>query len=860
METLARIIESLPLWVILLFFAFFVAVIADMIWSIKAKKRIYNILARAADNPDKASDIVAPIFKKRYAFIRSQAIERFVKDEGNDIIYMTGIDRYWIQNLLRLKRKRDFNRIMHYAPDTGLFTCFLLSLEKKRFARLLISYLEESEDFLYMRRVALSGQGEEFDGARAREMFLDHIDEIREMTGDPEWASRYFAIKILLHDDDNRSIRALWDAFEDSYPLVRKTVAHEFTTDQTDRLLDRLSTLTINDYTYEVRHIAWNRIMNEFPDYRFPDTKKMSQTQSFHVLELLRPGIKEDENLAFYFLDQSNLELRLPAARYLKENAALDRLCLDVDLGDKKLLERNLALLEKAARVNVTDFLGCIEKTDNPASLLVCARILLQSGSRHFITTLARKSFSLYDGTSRYKEIYSATLDCVEARGNDDALKLMDRELQKRRSDVETLPVLLEHVPPHADHIIQDTLIGFLKDDKIRPRDLLRQALVKMSPPHVLEQVLKILYAGRDAHPHLVRKDALKLLGQMDLHYCLQLLLENLPSLPVDEASEFTRILSSYPKKEFNSRVGELLDSGDARIRASVITALPVTGDRSFVKRITKSLNDADPDVRIASVWALVNFEEYKSLQQTVDMLRDPVKRVRQEVASAVGLHGSVKMIKELKQILHDDNEVESVKYAAITGLGASKLKESIDILIEKLEKTDKDEESKQLGLALSSKTETKDARHLVEHFKDADPSMREKITRIFIRMEEKGEKMLTDLLREDIKSLNPYIAEILDATGYVESIIRSLSHRDPAVRRDSADTLSRIGTKSAFRGIVLAARDPDEEVRVKVIRALEKLETKEGKKMLDELEKDPDRKVRKYTHWALERLRSKSL
>jgi len=91
METLIRIIESLPLWVILLFFAFFVAVIADMIWSIKARKRIYNMLARAAHNPEKARDIVAPIFKKRYAFIRSQAIERFAKEEGNDIIYISGI-------------------------------------------------------------------------------------------------------------------------------------------------------------------------------------------------------------------------------------------------------------------------------------------------------------------------------------------------------------------------------------------------------------------------------------------------------------------------------------------------------------------------------------------------------------------------------------------------------------------------------------------------------------------------------------------------------------------------------------------------------------------------------------------------
>ena len=114
--------------------------------------------------------------------------------------------------------------------------------------------------------------------------------------------------------------------------------------------------------------------------------------------------------------------------------------------------------------------------------------------------------------------------------------------------------------------------------------------------------------------------------------------------------------------------------------------------------------------------------------------------------------------------------------------------------------------------------------------------------------------------MREDIPSLRSYIGEILEKTGHIESKIRKLSHRDTNRRREAAEFLSLIGTRSAFRGIVLAARDPDEEVRVRVIKALEKLETEEGNEILQALENDPDRRVRKYTLWALERLRAKAL
>jgi HEAT repeat protein len=255
---------------------------------------------------------------------------------------------------------------------------------------------------------------------------------------------------------------------------------------------------------------------------------------------------------------------------------------------------------------------------------------------------------------------------------------------------------------------------------------------------------------------------------------------------------------------------------------------------------------------------ALVEFDDSRTLNQTFSILRDPVERVRIEAAKALGSLGSSDVLDKLKDILDDKNEVISIKSAAILGLGSSTSMKAIDILTDHLESED--------GLventieALAGKREKKEITHLVENFKDGSPRVRDKLKEAFKGMREAGEKALVELLREAITSLHPFIAEILEGTGFVESSIRNLRHRDPAVRRESAEVLSMIGTQSAFRGVVLAARDPDEEVRVRVVKALEKLATKEGKKILDALSSDPDRRIRKYTHWALERVKAKSL
>jgi len=827
-------------------------------WKLFTRISLLSRLRRVVQNPELAEPLLKRRYSARRLLRRSKIFEKFARKNGNQIIALSGIDDLWLERLLSKKKKRDFLRVLGYAAEKGLFKCFLVSLEKKRFARLLTAWLDKSGDLIPMRRLSLAGKGEEFDGRVAREIFKDKMPEIREMMGDPEWASRYFAVKFLLHDSrDEKSVRALWEGFNDPHALVRKTVASGFNTHEKERLASELNTLVMNDPVFEVRKACFDRILNEFPQSYSPEIEKLTENQIFHVLELLRDGSQDDENIAMHFLPSDNLEFRFIAADYLDRNGALRRLCSDVNLGDRKDFERRCELLKKSCAVNVTSFLSIIENTDNPGSLLMCAQLLPEKGNSSYITILAQKVFALFEGNGELSELYAKTAECISTRGNDEAIRLFDRELNKRRKD-DAIRVLLPYVSGRGDEILVKTLLSFLRDEEFGHDALLIDALRKMSAYLILPEIFQLIRCGREACPHRIRIRALKVLGEMDMEYCIQTILENLPLLPLEEAREFTRVLSGYPKEKLIKKIEELLDTADARVRASLIASIPALGEKSFVKRIALSLKDADPDVRIAGVLALVAFEELKLLSDALSMLRDPVERVRSQVAQVLGTHGSEAIIKDLKNILFDEEEAASVKKGAILGLGHSRLLDSIDILIARLEV--EEELTDEITRALANKTAKKEISRIIELFKDAVPDLRKRITEVFKKMKQKGEKSLEELLQEDIPSLKPFIAEILDSTGYVESRIRNLSHRSPAVRKESAEMLALVGTKSAFRGIVLAARDPDEEVRIMVTRALEKLETKKGAEILNFLENDPDKRIRKYTRWALDRLRAKSL
>jgi HEAT repeat protein len=236
-------------------------------------------------------------------------------------------------------------------------------------------------------------------------------------------------------------------------------------------------------------------------------------------------------------------------------------------------------------------------------------------------------------------------------------------------------------------------------------------------------------------------------------------------------------------------------------------------------------------------------------------MLHDPVERVRLATAEVIARHGNSAAIEILKNITVDPNETEVVKIGVIAGLGQAANAEGIPILLSILDS--QDEFREHAVKALSMRTSKRDITKLIEIFKDAEPQLREKLIPVFKGQGKKAEPAILEILKDEVASFKPYLVKILEETGYVDEAKRQLSNRNVEVRREAAALLSLLDTLPAFRGLVMAAKDPDQEVRVCVVKALEKLKSSQSHDILEKLKEDPDNRVRKYTHWALERLDS---
>ena len=870
MNQIILTLSQIPLWALILTAVILIALVVIFFLVRRKKKKFQKLLEAAAVSRDSAA--LLENYSYEYLCRKSRKIEEISRKQDFNLPELLNLGEYWQEKVNRKGRSDSLDAILEFIPDKGLFSIFIKALDDTKVALRLQKFMDESKDLLILRRIALSGKGQYFDGKKAMVLFQNRMDEIREMTGDPEWAVRYMAIKILLHDGEDRSERAVWESFDDPHALIRATIVQEIEKEARPYdpqeqsqsgsfLFDALKKLLLNDPVLEVRKAAKERILQDFYSFYSWQGQSLSTEQSLHILELLSSESQEDQDFAMKCLDGENLEMRLSAARYLQDSGILGRIFRESYLNDMTELERNFTLVDKAIQVNVSGFLQELDRSDNPGSLLLASRVLKSSPHRDSIKKLAEKVFKLPVETkvdAEYSELYVNTLDCVSDSGCDETLKLMKKEIARVKDNEYLLKALLERIPRRSGFIFIDLLVTYLKDPDFLLKDDLRKALGNMPESEVLQVVLDIIHAGRSVYSHPVRIQALKTLVEMQKEYCLQVIMENLSILPLEEGKEFAKLLSSFDDSLFEERVESILNSVDAQSRASLIVCLPATEKKTFIKKIQKGLNDANPEVRVACIWALIDFGETKHLNKSVEMLRDPVASVREEVAKALGEFGSDSVLKEMDSLINDDNEVESVKKAAILGLSRSGSTKAVDILVRKIE--DDRELKVECMDSISKMRDKKALQALVEQFKDGSPQLRDDISRSVQLMGPDGETLMVNLLKEDIPSLHHYIAEVLETSGYVENNIRKLKHRDPKVRKGAADFLSSVRTKAAFRGIVLAARDPDTEVRVSVTKALEALNTEEGKDILKELEQDPDKKVRKYTLWALERIKTKGL
>ena len=851
MDKLLNWVFEFPLWVIAASGATIVILIAILITFILFRKKtgiFIKYLEEALENNSFSNDIYSSVFIKRH----SKIIENFANRTNNKIITLSGLNEEWINSLKKNPKEKTAQKILKFIPDQGLFSCFLGSLKKPNLSKLLLDYLGDEPGSI--RQLPLSSSGEPFEGTAAMVMFENRMDEIREMAGDPEWPVRYFAIKLLLAEKSERSTRAILEAFEDPHPLVRKSVIKECIIDDRVKIYDLLKKHLLDDSSFEVRESAYSRISTEFADIHRVDYASLTPVQALHALEFLSQENENDIDAALNFLGGEDLELRFPSAIFLQKAGVLGDLLKQISFKDTVEMERIKKLLSNAAEVKITGFLK--ENIVTPAALYTALSILNHIGDRSFISDYAEKVFN--NPEEMEESIWKSAVECIRDRGNETALKLLLKELIKVKYNDAKAAFILQNLPPNAEHISFDILFNFLKDEEFTERGSLINTISLIPEDVVIPEIFKILQGGRTAFSHLIRISALKILAKYKLPYCIQPIIEQLPTLPVEEAKEFSALLTDFAGEKFDERVLKLLKQPDGKVRAAVIASLPGTRKKEFIKPIKEAMSDADPDVRIASIWALADYEETKMLNQSVNMLRDPVERVRIAAAETLGKFATPDKLSLFSELLKDENEVRDVKKSAIIGLSRSDQNKAIDILVELIEDNESLEE--EAVKALSQKPSKKALTRIIENMKDSSPVLRDKMMNIFKMMGESGEEALKKLLAEDIASLKDSITEILETTGYVEHVIRKLSHRDPRIRRSAAEFLSIMGTKSAFRGIVLAARDPDQEVRVKVTRALEKLASKSGEEILEALKNDPDKRVRKFTLWALARTKAKRI
>jgi len=854
---------NIPLWAYIAVPAALVILVIFLVWLISTrifKSRLKKIIqAQDTDHAEEALKNFEHKYPAEKLVRYSRRMERYSRQMGPQVVRDTGLADKWVEKLAdsALPSTADLRRVLLYCPETNVFKAFIAASSHPRLRDFFFKWVKDTGEEKVIRLLGKTCRGEEFDPAFCANLLETQGPLLRELTSEPEWYTRYFAYKMLLLDKDELTMKVLEEGLMDPHPLIRKILANSFTSDK-EKTWNVLWDKLIHDPVYEVRETARKRIAKEFTDTYSLNDKNLNAEETARILEQHDPVSQEDRTFAMTALENDDKELRYHAAAFLDKYGLLSSYLAKNTLDDPNTIEQSVNLLKKALEVNVSGFLRNYETGDG-APLLTAARLLSDlRGTPEDICYLEEKVFSFFRSRKpdpSIVEIYKKTLESVVTYGNVKALELLAEELSAREMDPDFLEYLLPVIPKKAESLFSPILFRFLENTAFPDRQRLVQLLGSFSADIVLPNVFRILDGNRAEYPHIVRVSALKIMGYLKLPFSLQRILESLPTFIPDEAEDFSALIADHPKDMFEEKAGMLLASPDAKIRASLITILPVIKNESFLKEIKASLKDVDPDVRVAAIKALLGFGEIRLLNQETSMLRDPVERVRVATAEVIARHGNAAAMEILKKTTVDENETDTVKISVIAGLGQSTSAEGIPILVGVLDSSD---EFREYAVkALANRTAKRDITKLIEIFKDAEPQLREKLIPVFKAQGKEAEPHILEILKEEVASLKPYLVKILEESGFVDKVKRRLSDRNAEVRREAAQTLSLLDTLPAFRGLVMAAKDPDQEVRVAVVKALERLKSSTSQEMLEELKKDPDNRIRKYTYWALERLES---
>jgi len=690
-----------------------------------------------------------------------------------------------------------------------------------------------------------------------KKLLLTMEEELRLLAVSSDTRLRYQALSILTVSRDETSLRLMWEALEDSEPEIRILMVNRFTADDRHKLFNRLYRIYLRDSDWNVRSSARRRIRRHFSDLFTINPENLDEREKIHCLELLDRGSAMDQDLAIRFLREESPGIVLTAALYLEREGHLDRLIREGSDSDTEDLSRRLELLKASARRQVTSFMDREENFQSPGALYLAVE-LLSAGTESAVTEkIIDAVFRLTGRNAFVSHLREEAARCLLTRKRTESYILLSRLLKENRSDVPLLDLILNSLPPEGAFCFYPLLLEFLKDPDFPAEESLLNGLLRFPASCSLRDLHDLV--RDETRPAAVRKRALSILCRFDESSTLLFTLENLPLLNREEMRLLGSTAARWGGPAFTRMAGELLDEQDGPVRQSLLTLLAVSGNREFIPRMEEALTDASPRSRITALWALTDLNNRDSTEKMLNLLYDPEELVRSEAVRAFTVWNREDVFAVLSEILGDEQESLTVKKSLIETMGISENLKTIGLPIPFMES--RPELNEIILNALLSKREEKELTELVRHFESGTPRIRESLGNLFREMGEPAESVLIHLIRSGAHTpLHPYISQILDQTGYVDSRISCLKSPSVKKRLRAAEDLSLIGTYKACRGLVFAARDISREIRILSIRALDKLNSDDSESILESLKHDPDKKVRKYTLWALERIRAGKL
>ncbi len=791
--------------------------------------------------------------KKKELIRYYRDVEKRLGDPESPLYRRSEIGDLWVEKLLQTGGIKWYNLISSHFPGEYLYPCFLHSLTGRKLFHVFRENLGE-DVVLTLETLGKSCASTPFDGKRAAALFSEHKKSLRELLASSLGDVRYFAYNILVHYEDELSLKIILGGFKDPHKPIRKLLVEKALFSGREEGYEILEHILLNDPSRTVRQSAALRINRDYGDLKKIDPALMSTEQALHYLSLMDRESDRDENLALEFLESEDSSLVREAALFLEAKGVLSRLARELHRGDRTDYERKTGLLAAAVRVNVTGFFNDFP-WDREGSLLAATRLLAGRGDLKWLLKLGETVFNRDPyGTENSLEIYREAVRTIDGSGSDDCHRLKAMELKKYQDDPLLMEILLSSIPPEREYYYLDDLLYLLEKGQDFCRELVRYRLSSYESSLLLSPLTEQLL--NEGNPPSLRGDVLIVMAALHLDYTLQMILEHLPLLGEDELLALSADLELFDREKLNNLAHVLFDACDGDIHRSLIYALPLSLGESCRDRYFAFLGNRDWDIRRAALTKLYGMGEL-NVANGLPLLNDPDERVRTTAVSLLMDLDEEDIREVVGELLFSAEESENVKKAVILGLINSENRGSLDLLFSYMTRN----EAARSGIIplLSHRSDPNYMEGLIGNFLKADPAFRKELKPVFLRLSLSMDEPMAALLKQQSTEARKLIEEILEEGGYTDKLIASLRSPDQQERTRAVEQLISLENRETLKAVFLAADDPSGAVRVGMIRALEKLDSPGSLALIRELGEDPDKKVRTYALWARERLENRT-